>query len=156
MDGVTDVRNFGAIARTCECAGVDAIVIPTYRSATATADAIKASSGALYNIPVCRTDDLSATVAFVKESGLTVAALTEKAKNLYTEADYNSPVALVLGAEDRGISPELLRLCDTQVKIPIVGRIESLNVSVAAGVVIYEVVRQRGSRYATHFSRNIE
>ena len=146
MDGVTDVRNFGAIARTCECAGVDAIVIPTYRSATATADAIKASSGALYNIPVCRTDDLSATVAFVRESGLTIAALTEKAKNLYTEADYNSPVALVLGAEDRGISSELLRLCDTQVKIPIVGRIESLNVSVAAGVVIYEVVRQRGSR----------
>jgi len=122
----------------------------------ASADAIKASSGALYNIPVYRTDDLSATVAFVKESGLTIAALTEKAKNLYTEADYNSPVALVLGAEDRGISSELLRLCDTQVKIPIVGRIESLNVSVAAGVVIYEVVRQRGSRYATHFSRNIE
>ena len=98
------------------------------RSATATADAIKASSGALYNISVCRTDDLSATVAFVKESGLTIAALTEKAKNLYTEADYNSPVALVLGAEDRGISSELLRLCDTQVKIPIVGQIGRAHV----------------------------
>ncbi len=144
LDGITDVRNFGAIARTCECAGVDAILIPAYRSAAANADAIKTSAGALYHIPVCRAENFPKAIEFLKESGLNVVALSEKSKKLYTDEDYTGPTVLVLGAEDTGITPEVLRLCHSHVQIPIKGQIQSLNVSVAAGVVVYEVVRSRG------------
>lgn len=143
LDGITDVRNFGAIARTCECAGVDAMVIPSKGGAAINADAIKTSAGALMNITVCREENLKTALKFLSDSGLKLVAATEKAKDNYTKISYNEPVALVLGSEEEGISSEHLRLCDSMVKIPIVGKIESLNVSVAAGVMIYEVVRQR-------------
>lgn len=143
LDGITDVRNFGAIARTCECAGVDAIVIPRHGSVSVGGDAVKTSAGALLHLPVCREQSTLSAVRFLKDSGFNVVAVSEKAEINYTSADYTVPTALVLGAEDTGISPEVIRQCDTFVSIPMFGNIESLNVSVAAGVLIYEVVRQR-------------
>ncbi|MDE5687167.1 MAG: 23S rRNA (guanosine(2251)-2'-O)-methyltransferase RlmB [Paramuribaculum sp.] len=143
LDGVTDVRNFGAIARTCECAGADAIVIPIHDSVSVSADAVKTSAGALHHLPVCRESSVLSAVKQLKDSGFQIVAVTEKADINYTLADYTTPVALVLGAEDKGISPEVLRIADTFVSIPMFGKIGSLNVSVAAGVTIYEVVRQR-------------
>ncbi|MCM1483574.1 MAG: 23S rRNA (guanosine(2251)-2'-O)-methyltransferase RlmB [Muribaculaceae bacterium] len=143
LDGITDVRNFGAIARTCECAGVDAIVIPQHGSVSVQADAVKTSAGALHHIPVCRERTTLSAVKFLKESGYKIVAVSEKADINYTMADYTVPVALVMGAEDTGISDEVIRECDTFVSIPMFGKIESLNVSVAAGVMMYEVVRQR-------------
>ena len=143
LDGITDVRNFGAIARTCEVAGVDAIVIPARGSVSVNADAIKTSAGALHIIPVCRENSLKDAVVFLKNSGIKVVAATEKAAKNYTEADLSVPVAILMGSEDEGVSPEILRTCDELVKVPQFGSIQSLNVSVAAGVMIYEVVRQR-------------
>lgn len=144
LDGLTDVRNFGAIARTCEVAGVDAIVIPERGSVTVNADAIKTSAGALHTIPVCREQSLKEAIVFLKNSGIKVVAATEKAASYYTESDYAVPVAIVMGAEDTGVAAENLRVSDELVRIPQTGTIQSLNVSVAAGVLIYEVVRQRG------------
>ncbi|HBG79667.1 MAG TPA: 23S rRNA (guanosine(2251)-2'-O)-methyltransferase RlmB, partial [Porphyromonadaceae bacterium] len=143
LDGITDVRNFGAIARTCEVAGVDAIVIPARGSVSVNADAIKTSAGALHIIPVCRENSLKDAVVFLKNSGIRVVAATEKAAKNYTVADMSVPVAILMGSEDEGVSPEILRVCDELVKVPQFGSIQSLNVSVAAGVMIYEVVRQR-------------
>ncbi len=143
LDGITDVRNFGAIARTCECSGVDAIVIPSHGSVSVGGDAVKTSAGALHHIPVCREQSVLSAVKQLKSSGFNVVAVSEKAEINYTTADYTVPTALVLGAEDTGISPEVLRQCDTFVSIPMFGNIGSLNVSVAAGVLMYEVVRQR-------------
>lgn len=143
LDGITDVRNFGAIARTAECCGVNAIVIPTRGSVSVGADAVKTSAGALLHIPVCREDSLASAVRFLKESGCQIVCATEKGGTNYTLGDYTTPVALVMGAEDIGISPEVLALADTRAAIPMFGRIGSLNVGVAAGVMMYEVVRQR-------------
>lgn len=144
LDGVTDVRNFGAIARTCECAGVDAIVVPLKGGAALNGDAVKTSAGALLKIPVCREQNIVNALKFIGSSGIKVVAATEKASQNYTEASMSEPLAIVMGAEDEGVSPEILRLCDNMVKIPMLGTIDSLNVSVAAGVLIYEAVRQRG------------
>lgn len=143
LDGITDVRNFGAIARTAECCGVNAIVIPERGSASVNADAVKTSAGALLHLPVCRERSLAGAVRYLKESGYTIVASSEKADINYTCADYTGPVAIVMGAEDVGISTEVLALCDTMVSIPMFGHIGSLNVSVAAGVMLYEAVRQR-------------
>ena len=143
LDGITDVRNFGAISRTCECVGANAIVIPERGSVTVNADAIKTSAGALHYLPVCREKNVFSAVRFLKDNGYQIVAASEKAEISYTQADYTGPVAIVMGAEDVGISPEVLRLCDTMVSIPQFGHIGSLNVSVAAGVMMYEVVRQR-------------
>lgn len=143
LDGITDARNFGAIARSADCAAVDAIVIPERGSASVTSDAVKASAGALFYVPVCRERDSLAAVKKLKENGYLVVAATEKGANNYTEVDFTVPVAIVMGAEDTGISPEVLRQCDTFAAIPILGNIGSLNVSVAAGVILYEAVRQR-------------
>lgn len=145
LDGVTDVRNFGAIARTCEVAGVDAIVLPMRGSVSVNADAIKTSAGALHTLPVCREHNLKEVVRFLKNSGIKVVASTEKAAKNYSETDLSIPVAIVMGAEDTGVSSEILRICDELVKIPQIGSIQSLNVSVAAGILVYEVVRQRDS-----------
>lgn len=145
LDGLTDVRNFGAIARTCEVAGVHAIVIPERGSVTVNADAIKTSAGALHTIPVCREQSLKEAIVFLKNSGIKVVAATEKAASYYTKSDYAVPVAIVMGSEDMGVAAENLRVSDELVRIPQTGTIQSLNVSVAAGVLIYEVVRQRGS-----------
>jgi 23S rRNA (guanosine2251-2'-O)-methyltransferase len=143
LDGITDVRNFGAIARTCEVAGVDAIVIPARGSVRVSADAIKTSAGALHSIPVCRELNIRDAVQFLRNSGIKVVAATEKAAENYTSSSYVDPVAILMGAEDVGISPELLKISDELVKLPVFGTIQSLNVSVAAGVMMYEVIRQR-------------
>lgn len=143
LDGITDVRNFGAIARTCECAGADAIIIPEHGSVSVGGDAVKTSAGALLHIPVCRVGSTAWAVKFLKENGYNVVAVSEKAEISYVEGDYTGPVALVMGAEDTGISEATLNECTTKVGIPMFGNIGSLNVSVAAGVMIYEVVRQR-------------
>ncbi|NDV94669.1 23S rRNA (guanosine(2251)-2'-O)-methyltransferase RlmB [Dysgonomonas sp. 521] len=143
LDGITDVRNFGAIARTCEVAGVDAIVIPVKGSVTVNADAVKTSAGALLKIPVCKEQNLTDAIQFLKNSGIKVVAATERGADFYTDVDYSGPVAFVMGAEDIGVSNENLRIADNLVKIPQFGTIGSLNVSVAAGVLIYEVIRQK-------------
>lgn len=143
LDHLTDVRNFGAIARTAECAGVDAIIIPSKGSVSVTADAVKTSVGALMNIPVCRVQSLYNCVKYLKDCGLRIMGASEKSNINYTDADMTTPLALVMGAEDKGISTEILSLTDTTVSLPQYGKIASLNVSVAAGVMIYEVLRQR-------------
>ncbi len=143
LDGITDVRNFGAIARTCECAGVDAIVIPEHGSVSVGGDAIKTSAGALHHLPVCRERSIRGAVRFLRDNGYKVVAASEKAAINYTQTDYTTPVAIVMGSEDVGIDPEVIKQCDTFVSIPQFGKIGSLNVSVAAGVMMYEVVRQR-------------
>jgi len=146
LDGVTDVRNFGAIARSCECGGVDAIVIPAKNSVSVNADAVKTSAGALHSLPVCKETSITDAIKFLKNCGYKVYAATEKAHADYTHADYSVPTAIVMGGEDMGISMDNLRICDEMVKIPILGTIASLNVSAAASVLIYEVVRQRNSK----------
>lgn len=143
LDGLTDVRNFGAIARTCECAGVDGIIIPSRGSVSVNADAIKTSAGALYTIPVCRENNLRSTIQYLKDCGFRIIAATEKGDYSYTEGQYSGPICLIMGSEDVGISYDNLALCDEWVKIPILGNISSLNVSVAAGVLIYEALKSR-------------
>lgn len=143
LDGLTDVRNIGAIARTAECAGVDAIIVPEKGSAQINADAVKTSAGALHYIPFCRVKSLVNTVKFLKDSGLKVIAATEKASENYFSTSLKEPLAIILGAEDIGINPDLLRISSELIRIPVVGRIESLNVSAAASVLLYEVVKQR-------------
>ena len=143
LDGVTDARNFGAIARSADCAGVDFIVVPERGSASVTSDAVKASAGALFYVPVCRERDTVTAVKKLKENGYLIVGASEKGAYNYTEADFTAPVAIIMGAEDTGISPEALKQCDQLAAIPILGNIGSLNVSVAAGVMLYEAVRQR-------------
>lgn len=144
LDRVTDVRNFGAIARTAECAGVDGIIIPDKGGAAINSDAMKTSAGALNFIPVCREPNLKSTIKYLKESGLQVVACTEKTESSLYEVELTEPSAIILGSEEDGISEEYLKLSDKKARIPISGQIESLNVSVSAAVVIYEAVRQRG------------
>jgi 23S rRNA (guanosine2251-2'-O)-methyltransferase len=143
LDRITDVRNFGAMARTAECAGVHAIVIPEKGSAQVSSDAVKTSAGALNYLPICRVKNLYYTVKDLKKMGLHIISVTEKTERLMYDADYKVPLALILGSEEDGISQELLNQSDEFVKIPLTGNIESLNVSVASAVVIYEAIRQR-------------
>jgi 23S rRNA (guanosine2251-2'-O)-methyltransferase len=143
LDSITDVRNMGAIARTAECAGVHAMVIPAKGSAQINADGIKTSAGALYKIPVCRHENFVQTVRFLQESGLQVVCCTEKTQDYIYKPDYTVPTAIVMGSEEDGIRNELIRTADYLAKIPMFGEIESLNVSVSAGVILYEAVRQR-------------
>lgn len=145
LDRITDVRNFGGIVRSAECAGVDAVVIPNKNSAKISSDALKTSAGALYRVPVCRTLNLKRVVRELKfRRGIRVYAATEKAEKVYTAADMRVPVAIVLGSEDKGIDEGLLAVVTDRVRIPQQGEIESLNVSAAAAVMMFEVVRQRG------------
>jgi 23S rRNA (guanosine2251-2'-O)-methyltransferase len=144
LDGVTDVRNFGAIARTCACAGAHALIIGSHGGVAINGDAVKTSAGALYHLPVCKVDNLQHALQFLRDSGFTVLAATEHATANYTEVDMTTPTAIVMGSEEKGIYEGNLRICSHQVRIPMSGVIESLNVSVAAGVMLYEVVRQRG------------
>ena len=144
LDGLTDVRNFGAIARTAECAGVDALIIPERGSVSVTADAVKTSAGALHRIPVCRVSTIASAVSMLQDHGVRIVAASEKANDLYTQSSLSLPLGIVLGAEDHGVSQEVLRKADQIVRIPQVGAIGSLNVSVAGGILIYEVVRQAG------------
>ncbi len=145
LDRITDVRNFGAIARTVECAGLDAIIIGEKGNAPISADAMKTSAGALNYLPVCRVKDMTKTFRLLKDNGIQIVACTEKAEKTLYEVELNSPLALIIGSEEDGISPEILKAADRLAKIPMKGKIGSLNVSVAAGVAIYEAVRQRGT-----------
>lgn len=143
LDGVTDIRNFGAIARTAECAGINAIIVPQKGSAEINPDAIKTSAGALFKIPVCRVDSLYKTAKFLQESGLQLISCTEKTDETIYKPDYTLPSVLILGSEERGISDDLIRISEHLAKIPLFGEIASLNVSVSTGVVVYEAIRQR-------------
>ena len=143
LDRITDVRNFGAIARTAECAGVDTILIPEQNAAAINADAIKTSAGALHKITVCRTWNLKLALQFMKDSGIQLVACTEKTQDNMYKPDYTPPTAIIMGSEEDGVSPEFLKMCDSRAKIPMSGKIASLNVSVATGVILYEVIRQR-------------
>ena len=143
LDRVTDVRNFGAIVRTAECAGIDAIIIPTKGAAQISSDAMKTSAGALGHVAICRTKNLPALLTSMKNQGLNLVACTEKTSDSIYEAGLNQPLAVIMGSEEDGISQEILKLCDQRVAIPIKGKIESLNVSTAAGIIIYEALRQR-------------
>jgi 23S rRNA (guanosine2251-2'-O)-methyltransferase len=143
LDRITDVRNFGAIVRTAECGGVDAIIIGEKGSAPITSDAMKTSAGALNYLPIVREKDLGKTIKFLHDSGIKIIACTEKAKNDLYEVEIKGPIAVVLGSEEDGVSDTLLRQADDLAKIPMRGKIGSLNVSVAAGVAIYEVIRRR-------------
>lgn len=145
LDSITDVRNMGAIARTAECAGVHAIVVPAKGSAQINPDAIKTSAGALYKIPVCRHANLLQTVRFIQESGLQLVCCTEKTNDYLYKPDYTAPTAIIMGSEEDGIRNEIIRISDHLAKIPMFGEIESLNVSVSAGIIIYEAVRQRNA-----------
>jgi len=143
LDSITDVRNMGAIARTAECCGVHAIVVPAKGSAQINPDAIKTSAGALYKIPVCRHNDFMDTVKFIQQSGLQLVCCTEKTQEFIYKPDYTVPTAIVMGSEEDGIRNEIIRISDHLAKIPMYGEIESLNVSVSTGVILYEAIRQR-------------
>ncbi|MBF90988.1 MAG: 23S rRNA (guanosine(2251)-2'-O)-methyltransferase RlmB [Flavobacteriales bacterium] len=143
LDRVTDVRNFGAIVRTAECSGVQAIIVPEKGSAAINGDALKTSAGALHNIPICREFNLKATIEYLKNCGLQIVGCTEKTEEKIYQLNFNLPTAIIMGSEEDGISTEYLKICDYKAKIPMNGTIGSLNVSVSAGVILYEAVRQR-------------
>lgn len=143
LDRLTDVRNFGAICRTAECVGVDAIIIPDKGAAPINSDAIKTSAGAIYNVKICKEKNLAHTVDYLQQSGILVFASTEKAQKTVYETDFREPCAIVMGNEETGISKEVLHHSDEKIKLPIEGKTQSLNVSVACGAVLYEVLRQR-------------
>lgn len=142
LDRITDVRNFGAICRTAECVGVQAVVVPTRGSAPVNYDALKTSAGALNHLAVCKEDNLKTAIQFLKDSGLKVVGCTEKAENTLYNENLTGPLAIIMGSEENGVSPEYLKLCDFSVKLPMKGNIGSLNVSVAAGAILYETIRQ--------------
>lgn len=143
VDRVTDVRNFGAIARTVECAGLDGIIMGDAGNAPITGDAMKTSAGALSHLPVCRVKDMKKTIQLLKENGIQIVACTEKGNQFLYDLNLKTPLALIVGSEEDGISPQLLKDADHLAKIPMKGKISSLNVSVAAGISIYEAVRQK-------------
>jgi 23S rRNA (guanosine2251-2'-O)-methyltransferase len=143
LDGITDVRNFGAIARSAYCAGVHALVIAANGSAPINEDAVKTSAGALHHIPVCKVNNLKTTLNYLRESGLTLIACTEKTNDTIYRTDLNRPLAIVMGSEDKGISPSIIQMMDSKTLIPITGNIGSLNVSVATGIILFEALRQR-------------
>ena len=144
LDGITDVRNFGAIIRTATCAGADAVVVPSQGSASISGEAMKTSAGALAHMPICRVGSLKEAIRHLKASGLQIIACHEKATDSLYRTDLNLPLAILLGAEDQGIAPQHLKLVDKAVQIPMFGPIASLNVSVAAAIILYEYVRQQG------------
>ncbi len=144
LDKITDVRNFGAILRTAESTGVNAVIIPSQGAALLNSGTVKSSAGAIYNIALCRSDNLKNTIDFLKNSGLKIASATEKGAELYSNSDLSGPIALIMGSEGVGVSGEYLKRSDMKLMIPMLGTTASLNVSVAAGVLLYEIVRQRG------------
>jgi len=143
LDRLTDVRNLGAIVRTAECAGVDAIIVPKRESAQINEDAIKTSAGAIFRVPICKVDNLTDTVFLLKDSGLKIVGCTEKTDNAIYDIDYKEPLAIIMGNEEKGIANQLIKNCDSLAKIPMEGEIASLNVSVAAAVIMFEAVKQR-------------
>ncbi|MCC8035095.1 MAG: 23S rRNA (guanosine(2251)-2'-O)-methyltransferase RlmB [Rikenellaceae bacterium] len=146
FDGVTDVRNFGAIARSAYCAGAHGLIVPLKNSAPVTSDAVRSSAGALTRIPVCRVGSIRNTLKTLINHGYGIVAATEKGDGTLYEADFDRPVCIVMGSEDAGISKEVLKLCDSRAAIPMRGDIGSLNVSAAAAVILFEAVRQRRAK----------
>lgn len=145
LDQITDVRNFGAIIRTAECTGVTAIIIPMHGSAPLNADAIKTSAGAAFKVPICKVNHLLDAIYQLQAENIVLVAITEKTDNNIYQANLTKPTALIMGSEHKGISPSILKIVDIKAKLPLLGEIESLNVSVACGVALYEVVRQRSA-----------
>ncbi|NJB37244.1 23S rRNA (guanosine(2251)-2'-O)-methyltransferase RlmB [Croceivirga sp. JEA036] len=143
LDQLTDVRNFGAIIRTAECVGVDAIIVPKSGSAPITSDTIKTSAGAAFNVPISKVDHLKDAIYYLQGSGFKLVAATEKTEDSIYDVDFKEATAIIMGAEDKGISDSILKLADQKAKLPLMGQIESLNVSVACGVFLYEALRQR-------------
>lgn len=143
LDGVTDVRNLGAIIRTAECTGVDAIILPKNNSAGINKDAVKTSAGAIFNIPICKVDHLHDALFYFQSSGVQLIGATEKTDNYIYQQDIEEKVALIMGDENKGISNASLKQLDAKVKLPLLGKIDSLNVSVACGALLYEIVRRR-------------
>ena len=143
LDQITDVRNFGAILRTAECSGVTAVIIPTQGSASLNADAIKTSAGAAFMVSICKVNHLLDAIYILQAEGIQIVSITEKTDNSIYTIDFKKPTALVMGSEHKGISNAILKVSDAKGKLPLLGEIESLNVSVACGIALYEVVRQR-------------
>jgi len=146
LDGITDPHNLGAIARSAECAGASGIIIPERKAATITPVAIKASAGSLEHIPVAYIANTNLAIQKLKDAGFWIIGTSDNAKNLYTENIYNQPIAIIIGNEGSGIKPSVAKHCDFLVKIPMQGKVSSLNASVAAGVILFEAVRQRNLR----------
>ncbi|MEM9025055.1 MAG: 23S rRNA (guanosine(2251)-2'-O)-methyltransferase RlmB, partial [Bacteroidota bacterium] len=148
LDGITDIRNFGAIVRSADGAGVDAIVIPSKGAAQVSSDAVKTSAGALFHVPVCKEASLDKAVELLQHSGIQVVACSEKGADPYADCDLSVPTAIVMGSEEKGVSTNILRKCDRMAMIPMQGKVGSLNVSVACGILLYESVRQRSKALA--------
>jgi len=144
LDQISDVRNLGAILRTAECTGVDAVILPTHGSAPINADAIKTSAGAAFNLSICKVNHVLDAIYQLKAHDIQIVSVTEKSNKLIYDIDFSKPTAIVMGSEDKGISAAVLKNSDDKGKLPLKGSIESLNVSVACGAVLYEIVRQRG------------
>lgn len=143
LDRVSDVRNFGAIVRTAECAGIDAIIIPKKGAAQINGETIKTSTGAIFNIPICKVPGIDSIIPFLKNSGIHLVACTEKTEVNYTEVDYTIPIAIIMGGEESGIALSNITKSDSIARLPLLGKTASLNVSVAAGIIMYEAVKQR-------------
>ena len=145
LDQLSDVRNFGAIIRTAECTGVDGIIVQKKGGAPVNGDTIKTSAGAVFKIPLCKVDHIKDAVFYMQASGIKVIAATEKTNQTLYDVTFNEPCAIIMGSEGRGINPSTLKVVDAKAKLPLLGEIESLNVSVACGAFLYEAVRQRVS-----------
>ncbi|MGV6845609.1 MAG: 23S rRNA (guanosine(2251)-2'-O)-methyltransferase RlmB [Lutibacter sp.] len=143
LDGISDVRNFGAIIRSAECTGVDGIIIPNNGNAPINAETIKTSAGAAFNVPMAQVSHIKDAIFYFQGEGIQIVAATEKTENLIYDIDFTKPTAIIMGAEDKGIHPSVLKMVDAKAKLPLLGKIESLNVSVACGAFLYETVRQR-------------
>lgn len=143
LDQLSDARNFGAIIRTAECTGVDGIIIQKQGSAPVNGDTVKTSAGAVFNIPICKVDHIKDAVFYLQGSGITTVAATEKTENNIYDIDFTKGIAIIMGSEDKGVNPSVLKIIDEKAKLPMYGTISSLNVSVACGAFLYEAVRQR-------------
>jgi 23S rRNA (guanosine2251-2'-O)-methyltransferase len=143
LDQITDARNFGAIIRTAECCGVHAIIVQDKGGAPVNADTVKTSAGAVFNIPICKVSHIKDAIYYLQGSGINVVAATEKCDQSIYETELNKPTALIMGSEGRGINPSVLKIVNDKAKLPMFGSIGSLNVSVACGAFLYEIVRQR-------------
>lgn len=143
LDRITDVRNLGAIARSAECNGVHGIILPSRESALVTSDSIKTSAGALNKIPVCKVDNLKSTIEYLKNSGITIIGCTEKSEKIIYNQELKDPIGIIMGSEEDGVSSTYLNMCNSTIKIPLYGKVGSLNVSVAASIFMYEINRQR-------------
>lgn len=143
LDQLSDARNFGAIIRTAECTGVDGIIIQKQGSAPVNGDTVKTSAGAVFNVPICKVDHIKDAIFYLQGSGIKTVAATEKTESHIYDINFNEGVAIIMGSEDRGVNPSVLKIVDEKAKLPMFGTIESLNVSVACGAFLYEALRQR-------------